>query len=51
MLSREVAENLVPEVSKLPAAEQDVGNSLLSLAALAAGASDPQHSSSKEKVA
>ena len=51
MSSREVAEGLVPEVPQLPAAKQDVGDSLSSLAALATGVGDAWHFSSEEKVA
>lgn len=51
MSSTEVAEYLVPEVLERPAVEQDVGDSLSSLPALAAGASNPWNSLGEEKVA
>jgi hypothetical protein len=49
--SREVAEGLVLEIPERPAAEQDMGDCLSSLAALATGVADAWHSSSEEKVA
>jgi hypothetical protein len=49
--SLEVGEYLVPEVLEHPAVEQDVGDSLSSLPALAAGVSNAWHSLGEEKVA
>ena len=52
MSSTEVAEYLVPEVFESPAVEQDMGDSLSSLPALAAGAGiNTWHSLGEEKVA
>lgn len=44
MSSTEVAEYLVPKVLERPAVEQDMGDSLSSLPALAAGAGNLWHS-------
>ena len=51
MSSTEVVEYLVPEVLEPPAVEQDMGDSLSSLSALAAGAGNTWHSLGEEKVA
>jgi hypothetical protein len=49
-LSREVAEDAVLEIPMLAAVEEDVGNSLLSRPAVAAGADNIWHSLGKEEV-
>jgi hypothetical protein len=49
-LSREVAEDAVPEISALAAVEEDVRNSLLSRPVVAVGASNIWHSSGEEEV-
>lgn len=51
MSSGEVAENPVPEVFECPAAEQDVGDRLTSLAVLAGGVGHTWYSSGEEKIA